>query len=108
MHEVTDFDKWHALYLQNSQEENRIAVLRNTDNPNFIMVGEKTADHDSARSFIESEELKSVMQEAGVVSAPDVRLLNMTSFNPFNAEGEHRISITHEVADFQAWKVAFC
>lgn len=106
-HEVEDFEKWHALYLQNSNPEARIGVLRNIDNPNDVFVGEKTESHDSARAFMESEDLKTIMKDAGVSSVPKIRFLNIKTFQPATTESIYRVSIIHEVANFDAWKSTF-
>ncbi|PCH93659.1 MAG: hypothetical protein COB85_06590 [Bacteroidetes bacterium] len=106
-HEVADFEKWHAIYLDTSDADARIGVLRNVDNPNMVFVGERTESHTAAREEMNSEELHAAMKEAGVTSKPVVRLLNMVVFQPVGTDANYRVSVTHEVADFDKWRVLF-
>lgn len=107
IHEVADFEKWHAIYLEKSNPDGRIGVLRNIDNPNNLFVGEKTDSHASGREFFNSEEVKAAMQDGGVISKPEIRYLNLYFFDGIRNESIYRISIAHKVADFEAWKVIF-
>lgn len=107
IHEVKDFEKWHAIYLEKSNADARIGVLRNIENPNNLFVGETTDSHASGREFFNSEELKSAMQAGGVISKPEIRYLNLFYFDTKRNESVYRISISHEVANFEAWNVIF-
>ncbi len=107
IHEVKDFEKWHTIYLEKSNADARIGVLRNIDNPNYLFIGEKTDSHDSAKEFFSSEDLKAAMQAGGVISKPEIRYLNLFYFDALRNESVYRVSISHEVANFEAWKVIF-
>jgi len=107
IHEVADFEKWHTIYLENSNPNSRIGVLRNMDNPNIVFVGERTDSHEAAKAFFASEDLQAAMKEGGVVSKPEIRFLNLTEFNAPGVNDKFRVSVSHEVADFDKWKLLF-
>ncbi len=73
---VADFDAWKAVF--DSNEENRIDhgfvghhINRAEDDPNALAVYLAASDIDRARAFAGSDELKALMAQAGVLSAPE-------------------------------------
>jgi len=50
-------------------------VLRNADSPNEVIVLHEYDDMAKARQFAQSEELKQIMQRAGVTDHPDIYFL---------------------------------
>jgi hypothetical protein len=107
VHEVADFEKWHAVYLENSNPDGRIGVMRNVDNPNLLYIGERTESHAAARAFFDSDDLKNAMQSGGVISKPAISYRNLYQLDAYATAAKYRVSIAHTVADFEAWKVLF-
>ncbi len=76
-HPVSDFEKWHQAYkdVANFQKENGVtaeAVFQNADDPNDVTVIHDFATVDEAKAFASNDELKSIMQNAGVAGPPTI------------------------------------
>jgi hypothetical protein len=75
-HKVNDFGVWKKVYDEFGATRERYGViehyaLQSTDNPNHVMViGEGSLE--AIQNFLQSEELKSGMQSAGIAGAPDI------------------------------------
>jgi hypothetical protein len=79
-HKVADFKKWKPVYDAHlSARENaglkQVYLGRNVANPNEVVILFQGADVERAKAFAGSEDLKRVMQEAGVLGPPDVTIL---------------------------------
>ena len=80
-HKVNDYAKWKAVLDETKPwaKSNGVRgqrILRNSADPNEVVVVNEFADMSTAQKFAESEELKQVMQRAGVAEAPSVWFLN--------------------------------
>ena len=76
-HHVEDFDAWLVGYdaadeLQRSNGIVGHAANRSIDDPSLVLVYHQAESFDTLRSFLRSDELRSVMKEAGVTSEPEV------------------------------------
>lgn len=108
VHEVEDFARWHAGYLEKSDSAARISVYVNVDNPNEVTVFEFTKSHEEATAFIQSDEIKSAMDEYGVTTEPVLTLYDMKHLNlEEDPIGKYRVAIQHEVSDYASWKEKF-
>ncbi len=105
--EVEDFSKWEAVYLEKSDSAARIGYSTNVENEAMVGVVEFTKSHDVARTKFASERMRASMAEAGVRSAPKKVFLNTVWMNEEKVPGAYHVGITHEVVDFDKWKVAF-
>jgi hypothetical protein len=106
-HTVADFDAWMAVYMENSDPEERIGVLINLDDESLIHVAHKSKSHDAARERMGSEEMKKAMEASGVTSEPSIRYMDIKEKNEM-PEGTQYVSMMwHEVADYDAWKALF-
>jgi hypothetical protein len=75
---VKDFNAWRTSY--NGHEKDRAAagitngrVFRSPDNPNDVVILQDVADVSKARTWLTSNEMKSVMEKSGVIGAPSIR-----------------------------------
>lgn len=76
-HTVTDYSKWRAIYdeFQSVAKENGVlgeSVFRDPNSPKDVIVTHDFKDFQSANSFLESDNLKSAMQNAGVSGVPEI------------------------------------
>ena len=113
-HEVNDWAAWKSVYdehkpMRDEAGLEELDVLINLDNPNDIMVVSRTKDHESAANFVESEDLKATMENAGVSGPP-----NITYWDILSSSGEdneinqrYRLLITHELEDYEKWRPLF-
>jgi len=79
-HKVADFNRWKQAFdshlnARKQAGELGFHLLQNVDDPRdvTILLDWDTVEH--ARRFMTSEDLRNRMQEAGVVSAPEVLYL---------------------------------
>jgi hypothetical protein len=80
-HKVSDFSKWKAAYDTHLPARQRAGLkeehlLRNTDNPNEVVLLFQTTDIQKAKEFGGSADLREAMQNAGVVDKPDIYFLS--------------------------------
>ena len=79
-HKVNDYAKWKAVYdevkpMAKSKGAKRQRLLKNSAEPNELVVLTEFGDMGSAKQFAQSEELKQAMQRAGVAEAPSIFFL---------------------------------
>jgi hypothetical protein len=106
-HTVEDYTAWEKVYLEVSDPESRVGVLRGIENPNLVAVYEYTKSHEDARASLNSEELKGHMQRAGVNSDPETTYFDMKFMTSEEISVPFRLAISHEVKDYDSWKTAF-
>jgi hypothetical protein len=76
-HTVANYQAWHKVYdgfapVQKAKGVAAQAVYQAAENPNDITVTHDFATVEAAHAFVDSEELKSAMQNAGVVGTPTI------------------------------------
>ena len=79
-HKVADFAKWKGVYdahasARQSAGLKELHLLRNTKNPNEVILLFSAEDAEKARAFAASDDLRQAMQKAGVSDKPDVYFL---------------------------------
>ena len=82
IHEEADFNIRHKAYLKHTANkvDSMIGILRNINNPNLLFVGGKTENHQTAKAFISSDDLKTTIEAAGVISTQVIHLMNISHF----------------------------
>lgn len=77
---VADYDKWKPIF--DADGVNRQAngsrggqLFRNASDPNELVMLFEWDDLEKARQFTQSEDLRELMQRAGVVDQPDIYFL---------------------------------
>ena len=80
-HTVANYKAWRKVYddfapVQKAKGVTAQAVYQAADNPNDITVTHDFATVEAAHAFVNSEELKSAMQNAGVACPPTVWFTN--------------------------------
>ena len=75
---VKDFNAWRTSY--NGHKKDRASagitngrVFRSPDDPNDVVILQDVADVSKARTWLTSNEMKSVMEMSSVVGAPSIR-----------------------------------
>jgi len=79
-HKVADFQKWKLVFDENlewriSHGEKSYQILRDINDPNDIFVFCEWENLDSVKQFINSQDLKDKMRDAGVIEEPNIRIL---------------------------------
>jgi hypothetical protein len=80
-HTVANCSAWRKVYdgfapVQKAKGVTAQAVYQGAENPNDITVTHDFATVEAAHAFVDSEELKSAMQNAGVAGAPTIWFTN--------------------------------
>ncbi len=75
-YQVADFDAWKAVFDANQQGriDHGFAghhINRGEDDPNDLAIYLAVGDEDRARAYAGSDELKALMQQAGIASPPE-------------------------------------
>jgi hypothetical protein len=75
---VKDYATWRTSY--NGHEKDRASagitngkVFRSAENPNDLVILQDVADVSKARTWLGSNEMKSVTEKSGVVGSPSIR-----------------------------------
>ena len=79
-HKVLDYAKWKPMYDEHQATRKaygirREQLFRGADDPNDLTILFEVSDMNKARELIQSEDLKIVMQRAGVISVPNFHWL---------------------------------
>jgi hypothetical protein len=79
-HAVEDFAEWKPVYdayqLEPSNPQSKgDLVFQSTEDPNLVTVLSEFESWDAAEEFMNSEELKNAMHDAGVAGEPEVAYL---------------------------------
>jgi len=87
-HPVEDYDAWRAVYDEgvDLRKRNNIvghAVHQEIGRPNQVVVYNQSSDLNSLRTFVDSTELKEVMQRAGVTAPPDIDLVQGVDYQEY-------------------------
>jgi hypothetical protein len=90
-HAVEDYDRWRAGYdaFDDYRRQAGIvghAVNQEIGNPNQVIVYHQAKDLATLRAFVESNELKEKMQEAGVASAPEIHFVESDEFGDYSKQ----------------------
>jgi hypothetical protein len=80
-HKVADFAKWKPVYDAHASARNGAGLkeerlLRNSENPNEVILLFSVQDLNNAKQFAASDDLRQRMQQAGVNDKPDIYFLN--------------------------------
>lgn len=80
-HKVKDYSKWKAVLDETKPMAKKFGVksqrvLRNSADPNEVVVVNEFDDMNAAQKFAKSDELKKIMERAGVAEVPNVLFLN--------------------------------
>ncbi len=79
-HEVQDYSNWRTKFDSDETPRNQngirtIDVLVDAQNEGKVTVLLEASDMDKFNAFVSSPRLKESMEEAGVISAPEIKIL---------------------------------
>jgi quinol monooxygenase YgiN len=105
---VADFDAWKAVFDQSESKRKASGFLghhinRAEDDPNELNVYFAVADVDQFKAYAESDDVKALMQEAGVVSPPEFMWMTPLREAVVWDRELPAMLISHRVADLDTW-----
>jgi heme-degrading monooxygenase HmoA len=79
-HQVTDYAQWKSAFdahsvTRQSNGSRGGQLFRNASDPDELVVLLEWDDLERARQFVQSDELREVMQRAGVINHPTISFL---------------------------------
>ena len=79
-HRVEDYSRWKPIFDKHGFTREKAGckggqLFRGADNPNDIFILLEWKTKEGATTFFESEDLKKTMQDAGVISKPEIHFL---------------------------------
>jgi len=109
---VADFDAWKAVFDQNESKRKASGFLghhinRAEDDPNELNVYFAVADVDQFKAYAESDDVKALMQEAGVVSPPEFMWMTPLREAVVWDRELPAMLISHRVADLDTWLAGY-
>ena len=77
---IGDYAKWRPVLdkhkpLRDKAGLMNVRIYRDADNPKELIIWSKTTDAAKAREALNSQEIRSAMQEAGVVGPPKIHVI---------------------------------
>ena len=75
---VKDFNVWRTSYTGHEKDRASAGitngrVFRSPDDPNDVVILQDVADVSKARTWLTSNDMKSVMEKSGVLGSPSIR-----------------------------------
>ena len=107
-HPVADFDTWRKGFEDNQSAREAAGILghhinRAEDDPNMVSTYFAVSDVDKAREFLESDDLKAIMKEVGVIGPPEIAWLSPVREAVIWDRELPGMMVSHTVADFDKW-----
>jgi hypothetical protein len=111
-HKVSNFVTWIKNYeahdsIRQVHGLHNYILGRATKDTNIVIVILKMDDVAKAKELMNSPELKSRMQNAGVIGVPSFNYLEVIFNDTTALQVTERLMITHQVKDWIAWKKSF-
>ncbi len=111
-YQVADFDAWKAVFDDNEQRRIDHGFLghhvnRAEGDPNSVALYLAVGDVDGAKAFVASDDLKSVMQKAGITSQPEFMWMTPVRESVVWDRELPAMIIRHHVEDFDAWLAGY-
>ena len=80
-HAVQDFATWKSAFDEHAGTRKRAGcqggrLFRDAEKPNHVTIVLNWDSHENAKKFMDSQDLRSTMEKAGVVSQPEVSFLD--------------------------------
>ena len=77
---IGDYAKWRAAFdkhkpLRDKAGLTNVRVYRDADNPTDLVIWSETSDAAKAREALNGPEIRSAMQEGGVVGPPKIHVI---------------------------------
>ncbi len=112
VHSVTDYATWKSVFDKHQSAREAASalghdVLRAENDPNRIYVYVPGSNAEKLKGFVDSPDLRDIMQKAGVTSPPTITFMKPIADNTLNDTSLASMVITHDVKDYAQWKTAY-
>jgi len=111
-HKVKDYATFKTVYdnhdsVRRANGLHSYVLGRGMDDSMMVMVALKADDLDKAKSFSKDGVLKTAMQKAGVVGAPEISIVNVVWQDTVNVGRIPRVIASFTIKDWDTWKKSF-
>ena len=113
-HRVADFDTWKSVFDADEpkREKNGIKlleILMDVDVRNRVMTVFQVENRDIASVYIYSDELKTSMERAGVISEPEIKMWDILDIldSDYQTIYPKRLMVTHQINGYKDWRQEF-
>lgn len=112
VHTVTDYAKWKKVFDKHQPARKAASalghdVLRAENDPNRVYIYVPGSNAEKLKGFVDSAELRNIMQEAGVASPPSFTFMKPIEDHTMNDTSLASMVVTHDVKDYAQWKTAY-
>ena len=79
-HKVADFDKWYSVFASHDEAQKEaglhlLHLLRDTDDPNLVVLLFRVDDVEKTKAFIEAPSAYEAAENSGVIGEPEFSFL---------------------------------
>jgi hypothetical protein len=111
-HKVKDYATFQTVYdnhdsVRRANGLYSYVVGRGMDDSMMVMVALRADDLDKAKAFSKDAVLKTAMQKAGVVGAPEISFVNVVWQDTVNVGRIPRVIASFTIKDWDTWKKSF-
>lgn len=109
-HTSNDVDHWKSAFDSNQAARKAASILGHHINlgaENLVAVYMPATDRAKVQAFLASPELREAMKAAGMTSPPRIDWLKPILDGHIGDRATAAMIVTHEVADFDAWKAVY-
>ena len=111
-HKVKDYAAFKTVYdghdsVRRANGLHDYVLGRGMDDSMMVMVALKADDLEKAKAFSKDVVLKTAMQKAGVVGAPEISFINVMWQDTVNVGAIPRVIASFTIKDWDTWKKSF-
>jgi hypothetical protein len=111
-HRVADYGTWKKAFDEHKAARIEASCLghhinRGADDPNIVYIYCPATDANKVKAFIDSAELRDVMQGAGVQGPPTIKFMTPQQADFISDQELPGIIVSHAVEDYDRWRAAY-
>lgn len=111
-HRVANYDTWKKGFDDHQSARVEASCLghhinRGADDPNMVYIYCPATDTDKVKAFVDSSELREIMQELGVQGPPTITLMTPKFADYIPDQKLPGIIVSHAVEDYDKWRAAY-
>lgn len=111
-HRVADYGTWKKAFDEHKAARIEASCLghhinRGADDPSMVYIYCPAADANKVKAFVDSTELRDVMQGAGVQGPPTIKFMTPQHADFISDQQLPGIIVSHAVEDYDGWRAAY-
>lgn len=111
-HRVADYDTWKKVFDQHQSAREQAGwfghhINRGADDPNLVYIYGPATDADRLKRFIEGDDLRQAMANAGVEGPPVITFMRPRSADFVPDQKLAGMIVTHAVEDYDKWRAVY-